>query len=132
MIRTGQLNDFASIDSFDPFAGDRKAELRNGHCIVATHNHKVVAYVTFCPNGFIGRPFVPFLAVAPAYRRRGIATRLLAAVEKVVGSGRIFISTEETNQEMQLLLRKLNWTAAGAVRGVNEDGSAELFYFREV
>lgn len=131
MIRVGEIGDYASIKSFDPFGGDRQAELSAGHCLVALEKERVMAYVTFSRDGFIGRAFVHFLAVDAAFRRRGIATGLLEAVAKAVGAGRLFISTEETNQEMLSLLAKLDWTAAGMVQGVNTNGAAEVFYFRD-
>src|SRR5688500_3874906 len=118
MIRSGLLTDFEAIHAFDPFAGDRREELANDRCLVAEHNRRVVGVLTYSSAGFISRPFIHFLAVAPDYRRRGIATELLAAAEAKISSGRLFISTEENNTVMLALLAKQGWTPAGCVQGV--------------
>jgi len=132
MVRSGLLTDFEAIDAFDPFAGDRREELAHDRCLVAEDGRSVVGYLTYSSAGFIGRPFIHFLAVAQDYRRRGIATELLAAAEAKVGSGRLFISTEENNRNMLALLAKFGWTPAGCVQGVNRNGSAECFFFRDI
>ncbi len=132
MIRVGVPGDFEMIDAFDPFAGDRREELAAGRCLVAEVEGQVVGYATFSPAGFIGRPFVHFLAVGVGHRRRGVAVALLRAVEGRVVGGRLFASTEEGNTAMLRLLERDGWTAAGCVRGVNEDGSAECFFHRDV
>ena len=131
MIRSGVPSDLDAIDAFDPFDGDRREELTDDRCLVAECDRRVVGYLTCSSAGFIGRPFIHFLAVAPPYRRRGIATALLASAEARVGQGRVFISTEEDNREMLALLGKLGWTPARRVEGVNRNGSAECFFFRD-
>jgi GNAT superfamily N-acetyltransferase len=128
----GTLDDFAALDGFDPFAGDRREELSAGRVLVAEVDGRVAGYATFSRAGFIGRPFVHLLAVAPEYRRRGIARSLLRAVERSVGRGRLFASTEEGNAAMLALLAGDGWTPAGCVRGANECGAAECFFYRGV
>jgi GNAT superfamily N-acetyltransferase len=132
MIRAGTIDDFAAIDAFDPFAGDRREDLARGAVLVAEADGRVVGYATFSRSGFIGRPFVHFLAVAPEFRRRRIASSLLRAVAARVAPSRLFISTEENNAPMLRLLESDGWTAAGCVRHVNDNGSAECFFCREV
>ncbi len=132
MVRSGSLADVDAIDAFDPFAGDRREELANGRCLVAECDGRVVAYLAYSPAGFIGRPFIHFLAVAREHRRRGIATELLAAAQARVGTGRVFISTGESNQVMLALLAGQGWIPAGCVQGVNTNGSAECFFYRDL
>jgi GNAT superfamily N-acetyltransferase len=132
MIRLGTPNDFPAINAFDPFAGDRQLELSTGSILIAEIDSQVIAYVTFTPTGFIGRPFIHFLAVTPAFRRQGIATNLLRAVATRIGPNRLFISTEEGNTPMLQLLKKDGWTNAGCVHHVNDNGSPECFFYREI
>ena len=131
-IRDGTPDDLAAIATFYPFAGDRWQELAAGQVLVAEVGGAVVGYLTFSRAGFIGRPFVHFLAVAPEARRRGIARALLGAAAARLGPCRLFISTEEGNAPMLRLLEHDGWTAAGCVQNVNADGSAECFFYREV
>ena len=131
VIRLGAIKDFDAIARFDPFAGDRREELAAGRVLVAEAGGRVVGYVTFSGSGFIGRPFVHFLAVAADHRRRGVGAALLRAVQERVGGRRLFASTEETNAPMTRLLEREGWTPAGCVKGVNDDGSAECFFYRD-
>ena len=131
-IRVANPEDYAAIDSFDPFGGDRKAEIANGNCLIASLDQTVVGYVSHYKSGFVGRPFISFLAVSPEHRRQGIATRLLADTEQFFAGERVFISTEDTNQGMLALLKKLGWVDAGGVREANRDGSDKLFYYRDL
>jgi GNAT superfamily N-acetyltransferase len=130
MIRVGTINDFEAIDAFDPFGGSRLEALSLGQSFVAEIDGEVAGFIFYRPNGFIGRPFIDYLAIHPGYRRQGIALKLLRKVEDRVGEGRLFISTGDTNQAMKLLLQHDGWTAAGCVQGVNLDGTAECFYYR--
>lgn len=130
-VRRGRSEVFDQIDSFDPFGGDRREELASERVLVVEERDEVVGYVTFSPAGFIGRPFVHFLAVAPSFQRRGLACELLEAVMRRLGSGRLFISTEADNQPMLRLLEREGWEVAGSVEGVNKDETPECFFYRD-
>jgi ribosomal protein S18 acetylase RimI-like enzyme len=132
MIRLGTLDDFAVIEAFDPFEGDRRIALSQGHCLVVVVAGVVVGYCEFSPAGFIGRAFVHYLAIHPAHRRQGLALELLRAVETHIGAGRLFISTQDDNHAMLSLLPSNGWTAAGCVQGVNRGGEAECFFYRDL
>lgn len=132
MIRPGAPKDFEAIDRFDPFAGDCRKGLAGCHVLVAEADGNIVGYKTISTTGFVGRPFVHFLAVADGFRRRGIGTAFLRAVAERVAGRRLFVSTEETNAAMMKLLEREGWTPAGCVKGVNDDGSAECFFYRDV
>ena len=68
-------------------------------------------------------PSVVGLLVGPAYRRRGIATALLKAIEETareLGYGRLYVSTSALGE----LLQRLGWEAMGEVQFLNaEPGS---------
>ena len=131
-IRSANTNDLQAIAAFDPFRGDRSGEVEAGRVLVAETDGRVVGYTTFSRNGFIGRAFVNFLAVSSDHRRRGVASALLRAVEQRIAPGRLFISTEEINTPMLQLLSRGGWTAAGCVQGVNDNGAAECFFYRDL
>lgn len=127
MIRPAVAGDFAAVDEFDPFAGDRAREIVDGRMLVAEVDSRVVGYGSWAPAGFVGRDYITFLCIHPEHRRRGLALVLLRAVEAKVGTGRLFISTEEDNGAMLALLVRGEWTDAGAVAGTNEGNRAEVF-----
>jgi GNAT superfamily N-acetyltransferase len=132
MIRPATAADFAAIDAFDPFAGDRAREIAEGRMLVAEEADQPVAYVSWLPAGFVGRDYVTFLCVRPDRRRQGLALALLHAVERQIGSGRLFVSTEEDNAAMLALLPREGWTVAGAVAGANEGDRAEVFFYKDL
>ncbi|MEQ9454474.1 MAG: GNAT family N-acetyltransferase [Phycisphaeraceae bacterium] len=131
-IRVGEVADFDAIDAFDPLGGNRREELASGRVLVVEVGGELVGYVTYSAAGFIGRPFIHFLAIAERYRRHGLARRLLGAIADRVGPCRLFVSTEADNEPMLRLLDQDQWIAAGCVEGVNLDGPAECFFYRDV
>lgn len=97
MIRPATSGDFPTIDAFDPFAGDRAAEIAARRMLVVQADGTVVGYVSWV-GGFVGRDYVTFLCVNRSHRQRGLALALLRAAEAAIGPGRLFISTEEDNR----------------------------------
>lgn len=132
VMRLASLNDFAAIDAFDPFAGDRALEIADERMLVAEEGSNVVGYVSWAPAGFIGRDYVTFLCVRPDQRRRGLALTLLRAVEERLAQGRLFISTEEDNEAMLALLPREDWLHAGVVAGANDGDRAEVFFYKDL
>jgi ribosomal protein S18 acetylase RimI-like enzyme len=128
-IRPAVAADFEQIDAFDPFGGDRAEEIAGNHMIVAEIDGTIAGYISAKPEGFIGRDFISFLCVNPAFRRRGIASRLLRATEARL-SGRVFISTDFDNLAMLALLPREGWTCAGTVEGVNDGDRGETFFYK--
>lgn len=131
-VRTATPDDAQAIAAFDCFGGDRPGALKDGRCLVAEIDRQIAGYLAFKRQHLIGKDFVEFLVVHDDYRRRGIAVALLRAVEKEIGSGRLYISTGGDNTRMQALLAKDGWTAAGQIEGVNPGGDPELFFFRDL
>jgi len=134
MIRAAVPEDFAAIDAFDPFAGDRTQEIADGRILVLEDQvaGSVVGYVSWARKGFVGRDYITFLCVEGTCRRHGLATALLRAAVAAVGPGRTFISTEEDNHPMLALQRREGWNFAGSVAGPNLNGVAEQFFFKDL
>jgi ribosomal protein S18 acetylase RimI-like enzyme len=132
VIRRACASDLAAIEPFDVFAGDRAREIGEGRMLVAQTGGMVAAYLAWLPGGFVGRDYITCLCVRPGYRRRGVAMAPLRQVEAIVARGRLFVSTEEDNAAMLALLGGSGWTRAGAVAGVNADGKAELFLYKDL
>jgi len=77
---------------------------------------------------FFARPFVALLVVAPGFRRRGLASALLAAIETEV-SAPLWTSTNRSNAAMRALLAGRGYESMGEVRGL-DPGDPELFFRR--
>lgn len=132
MIRLAAPDDLAAIKTFNVFGGDRAREIAENRMLVMEEAGQVVGYVSWLISGFVGHDFITYLCVAPSFRRRGIAVRLLRAVEARIGAGRLFVSTEEDNAVMLALLPREGWTLAGAVKGANTGDRAEVFFYKDL
>lgn len=131
-IRIGAPDDATAIAAFDCFGGDRPAALQEQRCLVATIDEQITGFVVYKRKSLIGRDFIEFLVVDEPFRRRGIAIALLRAVEREVGPGRLFISTEANNTRMLALLDKDGWTPSGQIDNLNDSGHVERFFCRDV
>jgi ribosomal protein S18 acetylase RimI-like enzyme len=69
------------------------------------------------------------LGVDPAFRRRGIAARLLAAYERGCIGEPLFVSTNESNHPMHELLNRSGYQRSGSVDNL-DPGDPEVFYFK--
>lgn len=131
MIRLATIADLQEIGVFDPFSGDREEDVAEFRVYVCLQKDRVCGFVSMARAGFLGRPYVQYLAVNPEYRRHGIALSLLGHVEGEYSEQRLFISTESDNIPMQALLTKNEYTLAGEISGANLNGTGELYYYKE-
>lgn len=125
--RLAEPYDLSPIMTFDSFPGDRIAEIVERRMLVAEMDNQVVGYVAWQHGGCIGKDYVNKLVVADAYRRRGVAQKLVSMLNTVL-SGRVFISTGASNMGAVALLKRTGWTPAGQIVGLLPIGEAELFF----
>lgn len=76
--------------------------------LVAEHDDCTAGFLIWCETG-PGEVEILNLAVDPAFRRRGAASALVAAVP----SATIFLEVRESNQAAQALYRKAGFTKTG-------------------
>ena len=132
MIRLGILADLDLINAFDDFAGDRSREIAEQRLRVYLVEDKPVAYITVLENSCLcGHPLISFLCVHPEYRRRGIASQLLTEVEAKYNQQKLFISTESNNSTMLKLIKQRNYSIAGSLAKINDDGSDEVYFYQD-
>lgn len=132
MIRSARPDDAAIIREFDIFAGDRGGDIINGRVFVCEIDRKVGGYISVASYRFHGYLYIQFLCIHKEFRRRGIASVLIAHVESQHANTRLFISTESTNTAMLCLLRTHGYCISGALSGLNRDGSQEVFFFKDI
>ncbi|MBX9584315.1 MAG: GNAT family N-acetyltransferase [Gemmataceae bacterium] len=131
MIRPGTPADLPAIDAFDPFGDSRADEVAAGRLAVYERDGRAVGFLTVATDALLGHPFVSYLAVAPEARRQGVGSALLADAERRHTGLRLLISTEETNAPMRALLTARGYTVSGVLHGLNQDGPAEVFYYKD-
>lgn len=128
-IREATLSDLRAIDSFDVFAGDRRAEVERGECFVAVEEQQAVAYIVY-NHSFYLKPFIQFLCVNPKFRRRGFATELLEYVEGICNGDKLFTSTECDNLPMLKLLNRRGYRISGVIENIQE--RSEVIFCKDV
>ena len=132
-VRRAIRSDYPIIKAYDRFMGDRREDIERGELFIADfQDHRAVGYLKLSSDMFFNKPLVTYLCIHPEFRRKGLASRLLLEVEKHVGWDRLFISTGEDNQGMQELLPKVGYQKCGEISGLNENGTAEWFYWKDL
>ena len=132
MIRQATITDYKVINSFDPFSGDRKEDIKEERVFVYEHEGIARGYISMARSGLLGRPYVQYLAVDTTFRRNGIASKLLIHIEGRYCEQRLFISTESSNLPMQNLLSKRLYVPTGDISGANLNKTVELYYFKDI
>ncbi|MDP3853585.1 GNAT family N-acetyltransferase [Phenylobacterium sp.] len=78
---------------------------------------------------FFSNPFLDLIVTAPAARRQGVASALMAEIERVHAGLKLFVSTNVSNTVMQDLLARRGYLPSGRVDNL-DPGDPELFYVR--
>ena len=82
---------------------------------------------------FFGHPFLERIATHPDHRRLGVAQALMANLEVELlahpAGDRLFVSTNESNDEMRTLLAKRGYKVSGVVENLDL-GDPELFFVK--
>jgi len=128
-IRKASESDFEEIDRFDVFGGDRKAEIQRGECYVATHEKRIIGYVT-ADYTFYGRPFIRYLCICPEFQRKGIGNKIMEFIESRCEGQRVFSSTESDNLTMINLFKKREYTISGVIENLQKQ--TEIVYCKDV
>jgi len=91
---------------------------------------KIIGYgvlnYTFFHHGSID-----MLYVDAAYRRGGAGAALLAHLEALCQTPKLFTTTNLSNLPMQSLLEKLGYVQSGVIHNLDE-GDPEMVYFKRV
>ena len=99
--------------------------LARGGAIVAKLDGHIVGYLVW-NREFFSLPFIWLVTVLPEYRRKGVASALIASVEERCRGSRLYSSTNRSNVAMQQLLETRGYRRCGEVDV--DPGDAEVFY----
>lgn len=100
-----------------------------GRLLVAELDGELVGYAA--QGRFFGYDFLELLAVDPDRRRQGIATSLIREIEARSSSGKLFTSTNRSNEPMRRLCKSLGFKRSGVVENLDND-DPELIYVKRV
>jgi GNAT superfamily N-acetyltransferase len=98
--------------------------------LVAVRETRIVGYAEMAPT-FFRQNFILLLSVHSEHRRQGVATALMKAVEARCRNGKLFTSTNLSNQPMQALLGKIGYRLCGVVEDLDE-GDPELIFVKRL
>jgi RimJ/RimL family protein N-acetyltransferase len=102
-------------------------ETRQPRLLVADLDGRIVGFAVV--GRFFEYDFLELLFVGPDYRQRGIATQLIRATEAVAMTGKLFTSTNDSNEAMKGLCEKLRFIRSGVLDGLDEN-DPEVFYVK--
>jgi GNAT superfamily N-acetyltransferase len=138
-IRLATPADLEAVERFDEFGGSRQQEIAAGTCLVASNAEVIIGYASYDPRGLLGQPLPGYLCVRTEFRRQGVATALVEAVQSVAKGRKLISSTEawcvgtqrifeRLGLGTQRIFERLGWRRIGQISEVNKDGSTEWFY----
>ena len=97
--------------------------------VLGAFSADVLAGYIIWDRAFFARPFAWLLGVAPAFRRRAIASRLLTAFTDECPGEAAFTSTNESNTAMHAVLRGCGFIPSGRVENL-DPGDPEIFFYK--
>ena len=97
---------------------------------VARQENRIVGFLLMHQH-FFELPFIELLLVHPSFRRQGIGTALMQHIEMLSTPGKLFTSTNVSNERMQRLCERLGYIRSGIIENLDED-DPELFYFKRL
>jgi GNAT superfamily N-acetyltransferase len=137
MIRPADQSDLAAVRSLDRSRIRSSTSQSVTEILELTQPQLLVADVDGAIVGLavVGRffeyDFLELLFVGADYRRRGIGTELIRAAETVAMTGKLFTSTNDSNEAMKELCEKLGFVRSGVLDGLEAD-DPEIFYVKSL
>jgi N-acetylglutamate synthase-like GNAT family acetyltransferase len=136
MLRKAEVVDFDAIATLDKEVIETtlvRSEkitraIRESRCNVVISSSTVQGFAISNPKAFKGMDFLELVVVNPSTRRLGIATLLISRFRESSNTPECWTSTNQSNQAMITLLRKLGWYESDHVEELDL-GDPELFFY---
>ncbi len=136
-IRTADISDLQSVLEIDgSVIGTREREqylsdnIVRGCCYVFCEESMVLGFMVF-NYSFFEQGFVSLIVVNPRFQRKGVGRALLIHAEKICKRNKLFSSTNQSNERMKSLFKKLGFKESGVVENL-DDGDPEVFFFKRL
>ncbi len=104
--------------------------VKQQHGFVARQENQIVGFLLMHEH-FFELPFIELLMVHPSFRRQSIGTALMQHIEMIYTPGKLFTSTNSSNEPMQRLCERLGYVRSGIIEHLDED-DPELVYFKRL
>nr|WP_299346703.1 GNAT family N-acetyltransferase [Allomuricauda sp.] len=97
-------------------------------CFIILADNIAVGFVIF-DYRFFDQGWIELIIVDEKYRGKGIGGQAIDLICKQSKTKKVFTSTNSSNTQMQKALKKVGFSFAGKITGLDE-GDPELFYFK--
>jgi len=104
--------------------------ISNKECYIIQADKQAVGYALF-DYRFFDQGWIELIVLDEAYRSQGIGAQAMNLICKESKTSKIFTSTNSSNLPMQKALKKINFSFAGKIDGLDE-GDPELFYYKKL
>ena len=99
-------------------------------CFIILANNRAVGFVIF-DYRFFDQGWIELIILDEKYRGKGIGGQAIDIICKQCKTNKVFTSTNSSNIRMQKALRKVGFSFAGKIDGL-DDGDPELFYYKKI
>jgi len=128
------IDELIRLDTIAPLDPSRADFIRRwveaGDCYVAEEEGKIVGYGVLNYQ-FFHSGNVDMLMIHPDFRGLGIGRRLLQHVADRCTTGKLWVTTNLSNQRMQRLLTSTGFQLSGFIENLDE-GDPELVFFKRI
>ena len=138
LAKEGDVEDIIKLDHIARVRSEKerrdfiKGSVLNQRCYVAVIEGIPVGYTVLEYDFWsFGGGFISMLQVHENFRRRGIGSALMNYATKKCKEEKLFTSTNQSNESMQRLLKKLKYERSGIIHNL-DPGDPELIYFKKI
>ena len=136
-VRQAGVADVAAVLAIDSTVSDGSGRalyletaIGQGHCWLALLDDHAAGFAIFA-HSFFAQPFVELLITRHEYRRRGVGTALLRHIESLCMGGKLFTSTNASNEPMHRFCAVNGFARSGYVENLDE-GDPEIIYAKHL
>ncbi|MGA8533908.1 MAG: GNAT family N-acetyltransferase [Candidatus Tumulicola sp.] len=135
-VRQGQPSEFSALEKiphalhYEHHLSFIRHALGTKECLVAEVDGALAGFAVW-DRDFYARPFLWMLGVDPAHQHRGVASELIAHVERLNAGYGVYTSTNESNGVMQHLLTDRGFVPVGRLDNL-DPGDPEIFFYKKL